>query len=64
MPEQPSIYSLTLNDLRDYLVSKGHAKFAADQIFQWIYKQGVIDNKTQLQQDFPKAHSIINKLLP
>lgn len=43
MPEQTSIYSLTLNDLRDYLVSKGHAKFAADQIFQWIYKQGVID---------------------
>lgn len=43
MPEQTSIYSLTLNDLRDYLVSQGHAKFAADQIFQWIYKQGVID---------------------
>lgn len=43
MPEQTSIYSLTLNDLRDYLVSKGHAKFAADQIFQWIYKQGIID---------------------
>lgn len=43
MPEQTSIYSLTLNDLRDYLVSKGHAKFAADQIYQWIYKFHVID---------------------
>lgn len=43
MPEQTSIYSLTLNDLRDYLVSKGHAKFAADQIYQWIYKNHVID---------------------
>ena len=43
MPEQTSIYSLTLNDLRDYLVSKGHAKFAADQIYQWIYKNHVVD---------------------
>lgn len=43
MPEQTSLYSLTLNDLRDYLVSKGHAKFAADQIYQWIYKNHVTD---------------------
>ncbi len=42
-PLQKSLFSLTLNDLRDYLVMNGHAKFAADQIYQWIYKQGVVD---------------------
>lgn len=36
--EKPSLYSLTLSDLRDYLQSKGFAKFAADQIYQWMYK--------------------------
>lgn len=43
MIEQQSIYSLTLNDLRDYLVSKGHARFAADQIYQWIYRNHIVD---------------------
>lgn len=36
--EKPSLYSLSLNDLRDYLAENGFAKFAADQIYQWMYK--------------------------
>ena len=33
-----SIYSFTLSELRDYLSERGFAKFAADQIYQWLYK--------------------------
>ncbi len=36
--EKPSLYSLPLSELRDYLAEKGMAKFAADQIYQWMYK--------------------------
>ncbi|MBC7712695.1 MAG: 23S rRNA (adenine(2503)-C(2))-methyltransferase RlmN [Rhizobacter sp.] len=36
--EKPSLYAFTLNELRDYLQEKGLAKFAADQIYQWMYK--------------------------
>ena len=33
-----SLYSFTLSELRDYLSEQGFAKFAADQIYQWLYK--------------------------
>jgi 23S rRNA (adenine2503-C2)-methyltransferase len=33
-----SLYSFTLSELRDYLAERGFAKFAADQIYQWLYK--------------------------
>lgn len=33
-----SIYSFTLSELRDYFSEKGLAKFAADQVYQWLYK--------------------------
>lgn len=33
-----SIYSFNVNDLREYFVEQGFAKFAADQVYQWIYK--------------------------
>jgi 23S rRNA (adenine2503-C2)-methyltransferase len=33
-----SLYSFTLSELRDYLAEKGLAKFAADQIYLWLYK--------------------------
>lgn len=36
--EKPSLYALTLSELRDYLAEKGLAKFAADQVYQWLYK--------------------------
>jgi 23S rRNA (adenine2503-C2)-methyltransferase len=38
-----SIYSFTLPELRDYLAEAGFAKFAADQIYQWLYKIGERD---------------------
>lgn len=33
-----SLYSFTLSELRDYFTEKGLAKFAADQVYQWLYK--------------------------
>ncbi len=37
-PRKKSLYSFTLSELRDYLAERGFAKFAADQIYQWMYK--------------------------
>ena len=33
-----SLYSFTLSELRDYFSENGFAKFAADQVYQWLYK--------------------------
>ena len=33
-----SLYSFTLSELRDYFIENGFAKFAADQVYQWLYK--------------------------
>jgi 23S rRNA (adenine2503-C2)-methyltransferase len=41
--EKKSIYSFTLNELRDYLSSKSLSKFTADQVFQWLYRHHVRD---------------------
>ncbi len=38
-----SIFSFTLPELRDYLTEQGCAKFAADQIYQWLYKHFEVD---------------------
>ncbi len=38
-----SIYSFTLEELRSYLVEQGFAKYAADQIFDWIYRKFIFD---------------------
>ncbi len=43
MNPKRSIYSFPLNELRDYLSEKGFARFSADQIFQWIYKNKIND---------------------
>jgi len=40
---KPLIYSLTLNDLRDLFQKRGLAKFAADQVYGWIYKHFEFD---------------------
>ncbi len=37
-PRKKSLYSFTLSELRDYLAERGFAKFAADQVYQWMYK--------------------------
>ncbi|MBT6326209.1 MAG: 23S rRNA (adenine(2503)-C(2))-methyltransferase RlmN [Bdellovibrionales bacterium] len=39
MKQLESIYSLTIDDLRNELTDNSFAKFAADQIYSWIYKK-------------------------
>lgn len=43
---KPSLYSLTLPAMRDYLAERGLAKFSADQIFNWLYKRYELDMET------------------
>jgi 23S rRNA (adenine2503-C2)-methyltransferase len=43
LQEKKSIYSFTLSELRDYLVSKDLSKFSADQVYQWLYRHHVRD---------------------
>lgn len=43
MPERESLFSFTLDELRQELVDNGFAKFSADQIFNWLYKRWVMD---------------------
>jgi len=38
-----SIYSFTLQELRDFLAENGYPKFSGDQIFHWLYKQFSLD---------------------
>ncbi len=33
-----SLYSFTLSEMRDYLAERGLARFGADQVYQWMYK--------------------------
>lgn len=37
-----SFFSMTLNELRDYIAELGLAKFSADQIYQWVYQKWVL----------------------
>lgn len=43
MLEVPNFYNFTKTDLEEYLVSKGLQKFRAQQLFRWIYGEGVKD---------------------
>lgn len=36
---KPSIYSLQLDELKEWLVSQGEKKYRAEQIFEWLYKK-------------------------
>lgn len=38
-----NFYSLTLEDLKDYLKGHGKEQFRAQQIFKWVYEQRVTD---------------------
>lgn len=38
-----SFYALSLAELRDFLVEHGQARFAADQVYQWVYKKFEFD---------------------
>jgi 23S rRNA (adenine2503-C2)-methyltransferase len=35
-----SIFDFTLNQLREFFVSNGWAKYGADQAYQWVYQKG------------------------
>ncbi|MDD0853900.1 23S rRNA (adenine(2503)-C(2))-methyltransferase RlmN [Halobacteriovorax sp. GB3] len=39
--EKRSLYSFTINDLRDHFQENGLSKFVANQIYDWIYKKHV-----------------------
>lgn len=43
---KPSIFDLTFEDLQYALVEKGHSKFVATQIFDWLYKKKRPDVET------------------
>ena len=43
LERQKSLYSFTLEELREYLKERSFARFAADQIFNWVYKRFVFD---------------------
>ena len=36
--KKPSIYSLQLHEMQDWLKEQGEPKFRAGQIFDWLYK--------------------------
>ncbi len=37
--KKPSIYSLQLHEMQDWLKEQGEPKFRAGQIFDWLYKK-------------------------
>ncbi|WP_164848226.1 23S rRNA (adenine(2503)-C(2))-methyltransferase RlmN [Halobacteriovorax sp. HLS] len=41
--QKKSLYSLTIDELRTYLKDSGLAKFAADQVYNWIFKKYQFD---------------------
>lgn len=43
MATRPHLYSFPLEDLRAWLQSKGLARFGADQIYNWVYKNWELD---------------------
>ncbi len=49
-----NFYSMTLEDLKDYLKGRGKEQFRAQQIFKWVYEQRVIDPEkmTNLSKKF------------
>ncbi|WP_307257109.1 23S rRNA (adenine(2503)-C(2))-methyltransferase RlmN [Oikeobacillus pervagus] len=40
-PKQPSIYSLQLQELKEWLQAQGEKPFRAEQIFEWLYQKRV-----------------------
>lgn len=37
-PEKPSIYSLELHQIKEWLIQNGEKAFRADQVYDWLYK--------------------------
>lgn len=51
--EKKDILSLSLNDLKEFLTSKGEKAFRAKQIYEWLWKRPVsnFDDMTNLSKD-------------
>ncbi|KKB43959.1 23S rRNA (adenine(2503)-C(2))-methyltransferase RlmN [Bacillus thermotolerans] len=63
----PSIYSLQLQDLKDWLEEQGEKPFRAEQIFDWLYKKRVtsyeeMTNLSKGLRDKLEAHFKITTL--
>ncbi len=58
-----NFYSLTLEDLKEYIKKKGKEQFRAQQIYKWVYEQRVTDPEQmsnlskQFRADMPKILS-------
>lgn len=54
MIEKQNFYNFTLSTLSDYLVSKGHKRFRAQQLYRWVYGMRVTDpnEMLNLSKDF------------
>lgn len=58
-----NFYSLTLEDLKEYIKKKGKEQFRAQQIYKWVYEQRVTDPEQmsnlskQFRADLPKLLS-------
>jgi 23S rRNA (adenine2503-C2)-methyltransferase len=42
-PHLPSVYSLTLEELKNWLIERGEKPFRATQIYEWLYQKRVTD---------------------
>ncbi|MCI2253160.1 23S rRNA (adenine(2503)-C(2))-methyltransferase RlmN [Domibacillus sp. PGB-M46] len=52
-PKKPSIYSLELHELKEWLSANGEKPFRADQIFDWLYvkRAKTVDDMTNLSKE-------------
>ncbi|WP_046175100.1 23S rRNA (adenine(2503)-C(2))-methyltransferase RlmN [Domibacillus indicus] len=52
-PQKPSIYSLELHELKQWLAENGEKPFRADQIFDWLYvkRAKTVDEMTNLSKE-------------
>ncbi|MBM7647179.1 23S rRNA (adenine2503-C2)-methyltransferase [Bacillus ectoiniformans] len=65
--QMPSIYSLELHELKDWLKEQGEKPFRAEQIFDWLYKKRVVSFEDMLNlskelRDKLAAHFTITTL--
>ncbi|MFE8699026.1 23S rRNA (adenine(2503)-C(2))-methyltransferase RlmN [Cytobacillus sp. FJAT-54145] len=65
--EKPSIYSLQLDELKDWLVENNEKAFRAEQIFDWLYKKRVssfedMTNLSKNLRDLLSGHFTVTTL--
>lgn len=52
-PNCPSVWNFTRPELQEFMVSKGHKRFHADQIMRWLYQRGAasFEDMTDLSKE-------------